>query len=266
MLSSKTQDSCDPCCAIDPDRIVDIGDGPNTILFLHGLFGTPEHWRCVMESLASRYRVVAPQLPVDPQPDRRKNGMKTIGDLSDHVAAQVKELRIDPFVVCGNSLGGLVAIDLCIRDPDFAKGLVLAGSAGLFEKSPISGLRSRPSKEFVRTTVSGILHNKDLVTDELIDDWHKSISDRDYARFILRVSRATRDRSVEDELGNLKLPTMIIWGRNDKITPPSTAEEFKRRIDRAQLEFIDDCGHAPNWEQPEMFARLLDGFLPTCFA
>jgi pimeloyl-ACP methyl ester carboxylesterase len=143
---------------------------------------------------------------------------------------------------------------------------VLAGSAGLFERSPTRGLKPRPTKEFVRSTIFGILHDESFVSDELVDHWHESVMDRDYVRFLLRVSRATRDRCVEDELANLKVPTMIIWGRDDEITPPSTGEEFQRRINGSQLEFIDDCGHAPNWEQPEAFAQLLGRFLPACFA
>ena len=251
---------------IDPAGIVEMGNGDETVLFLHGLFGTPEHWHQVMERLADRYRVIAPQLPVDPQPGRRQHGINAIADLSDQVAELVESLQIEPFVICGNSLGGLVAIDLCARRQDFAKGLVLAGSAGLFEKNPIGGMRPRPSREFVKNTVCGIVHKKELVTDELVDDWHSSIRDRDYVRFVLRVSRATRDRSVEEELSRLDLPTMIIWGQEDSITPPATGREFQRRIKGSQLQFIEDCGHAPNWEQPEAFADLLDEFLPTCFA
>ncbi len=251
---------------IDPAGIVEMGTGDETVLFLHGLFGTPEHWRQVMERLADRYRVIAPQLPVDPQPGRRQHGINAIADLSDQVADLVKTLQIDPVVICGNSLGGLVAIDLCARRKDFAKGLVLAGSAGLFEKNPIGGMRPKPSREFVKKTVCGIVHKQELVTNELVDDWHSSIQDRDYVRFVLRVSRATRDRSVEKELTKLDLPTMIIWGQEDSITPPETGREFQRRIKGSKLQFIQDCGHAPNWEQPEAFAELLDEFLPTCFA
>lgn len=266
MLKPSAQSQDDLCSGIDLAHVVDIGEGPDTILFLHGLFGTPEHWRAVMESLAGQYRVIAPQLPIDPKPGRRKKGMKTVGDLSAVVAQMVEKLQLDSLVICGNSLGGLVAIDLCVQQPGFANGLVLAGSAGLFERSPIRGLRSRPTKEFVRSTVFGILHDQSFVTDELVDHWHRAVSDRDYVRFLLRVSRATRDRCVEDELCKLNLPTMIIWGSEDEITPPSTGREFQRLIAGSQLEFIDNCGHAPNWEQPEEFAQRLNTFLPTCFA
>ncbi len=262
--SSLSQPTSAP--GIDPDLIVDMGSGDETVLFLHGLFGSPEHWRSVMERLADRYRVIAPQLPVDPKPGRRQHGINAIADLSDQVGELIESLQIDPLVICGNSLGGLVAIELCARDPQLSKGLVLAGSAGLFERSPIGGVRPRPSEEFVRRTVSGIVYRKELVTDELVNDWHNSLLDRDYVRFVLRVSRATRDRTVERELEKLNLPTMIIWGREDTITPPSTGLEFQRRIKGAKLTFIDDCGHAPNWERPEAFADVLDEFLPTCFA
>ncbi len=144
ILSRVAQGSRNRCAGIDIDQVVDIGTGPQTILFLHGLFGTPEHWRDVMLHLAHDYRVIAPQLPIDPQPGRRRNGMQDISDLSNTVAEFINALDIERPVVCGNSLGGLIAIDLCVNNPEFASGLVLAGSAGLFERSPIKGLKSKP--------------------------------------------------------------------------------------------------------------------------
>ncbi|QDT11332.1 alpha/beta fold hydrolase [Planctomycetes bacterium K23_9] len=261
-----TPDRADLCSPIELSNVVDMNSGPDTILFLHGLFGSPDHWRTVMDRVDSRFRVVAPQLPIDPAPGRRKNGIKTIGDLTASVHQLIEDLELDSFVLCGNSLGGLVALDLCIQNPGMAKGLVLAGSAGLFERSPIRGLRARPTKKWVRSTVSGILKDQSLVTDELVDHWHRSVCDRDYVRFLLRVSRATRDRTVEDELGDLDVPTMIIWGADDEITPPSTADDFQRLIKGSKLEFIEDCGHAPNWECPEEFADLLSKFVPSCFS
>jgi pimeloyl-ACP methyl ester carboxylesterase len=265
ILNALSRSAVKQAAAIDLADVVDFGTGSQSILFLHGLFGSPEHWRDVMDRLSDRYRVIAPQLPVDPQPGRRQHGISAIAELSDVVERLIDDLQIDPFVLCGNSLGGLVAIDLCARRPDFAAGLVLAGSAGLFERSPIRGLKSKPSREFVRSTVSGIVHRQELVTDQLVDEWYASIMDRDYVRFVLRVSRATRDRSVEQELAKLRLPTMIIWGQDDEITPPATGREFQRRIRGSQLEFIKDCGHAPNWERPDEFAAVLENFLPTCF-
>jgi pimeloyl-ACP methyl ester carboxylesterase len=189
----------------------------------------------------------------------------TIGDLTDHVEQIINFLDLRDFVLCGNSLGGLIAIDYCLRHPAVPMGLALAGSAGLYERSLTNGVKPRATREFVRSVISDIFYDDSMITEELVEDWYQSASDRNYARFLLRLSRATRDRCVEHELGQLDLPTMVIWGRNDEITPPHVGETFKQQIRGAKLRYIEDCGHAPNLEQPQIFADIMSEFLPECF-
>jgi pimeloyl-ACP methyl ester carboxylesterase len=246
--------------------VLELGQGSDAVVFLHGLFATPEHWRPIMLELASQYRVLAPQLPVDPQPGRRRNGIHKIEELTEYIERLVGSLGLRQFVLCGNSLGGLVAIDYCVRNPGRAAGLVLAGSAGLYERGITNQARPRPTRSFVRATANDIIYDKSLITEQLVDEWYEAVRNRDYVRFLLRVSRATRDRNVEEELCLLKLPTLIVWGRNDEITPPDVAEEFQSRIEDARLEFIDHCGHSPNLERPKAFTRAIKGFLPRCFS
>lgn len=83
------------------------------------------------------------------------------------------------------------------------------------------------------------------------------LTDRRYVRFLIRVAKATRDRNMKDELDQLTMPTLIIWGRDDLITPPFVAEEFQQGIPNARLVFLDQCGHAPPIEQPRQFARVM---------
>lgn len=255
----------DICPGSVPSPLVSMGRGDNTVVFLHGLFGSPQHWHHIMHDLQDDYRVVAPQLPVDNQPDRRRKGIRTLDDLTDYVADVIFGLELPPFVICGNSLGGLVAIEICIRYPERVLGLVLAGSAGLYERSLTNGAKPQPTRDFVRSVVSDIFHDPRMITEQLVDEWYATIHDRDYVRFVLRVSRATRDRKFDQELRQLKLPTLIVWGLNDKVTPPDVAEAFRSQIDNAQLRYIDECGHAPNVEQPAVFSQMLQEFLPTCF-
>jgi pimeloyl-ACP methyl ester carboxylesterase len=261
-LSSKSQKSRE---APEASQALEMGQGCNTVVFIHGLFGSPQHWRPMMVDLADRYRVFAPQLPIDRHPGRRKTGVRKIEEISDYVEKLLEDSGIKRFVMCGNSLGGLVAIDMCLRHPERAAGLVLAGSAGLYERSLTNGARPRPTREFVRATASDILYNKKMITDQLVDDWYQDLTDRDYIRFVLRLARATRDRNIKEELDKLKLPALMIWGRNDAVTPPSVAKVFHNRIVDSQLRFIDNCGHAPNLEQPAAFSLMLQEFLPRCF-
>jgi len=248
------------------ESILEAGKGDKNILFLHGLFGSPQHWSGIMQGLASDYRSLAPQLPIDRQGNRRKEGAKTIGDLTSLIESTINRTGLEQFVLCGNSLGGLIAIDFALRHPNRVLGLVLAGSAGLYERSLTKGEKPKPTREFVRSVISDIFYDERLINDALVDEWYDLIQDRDYARFILRISRATRDRCVVDELDQLTMPTLIVWGRNDEITPPSVAEQFQAQIRGAELKFIDQCGHSPNLEQPEAFMQHMSEFLPRCFA
>ena len=100
--------------------------------------------------------------------------------------------------------------------------------------------------------------------EELVDDVYSMLTDRQYRRFLLRVAKATRDRYMLEELAQVDVPTMIIWGRNDSITPPFVAEQFRDKLPRADLAFVDQCGHAPPIEQPKEFARLMHAFLADC--
>jgi len=249
------------------EHVVDCGGGPNTVVFLHGLFGSPSHWSQVVESLAQDFRLIAPQLPIDRSGNRRSHGARTISDLTDAISGLMDEKQIqEPFVLCGNSLGGLIAMDYALRNSDRVCGLVLAGSAGLYERSLTNGVKPKPTKEFVRSVISDIFYDQAMISDALVDEWYELIQDRDYARFILRISRATRDRNVEEELHQLTTPTLIVWGKEDEITPPNVANQFHQKIPNAELHFFDRCGHVPNLEQPALFIEHLKKFLPKCFA
>lgn len=249
------------------DSVVQVGQGSKTVVFLHGLFGSTAHWTGTMDYLASDYRSVAVQLPLDRKGDRRAEGVRAIGELTSAVDQSLAWANVDhPMVLVGNSLGGLLAIDYTLRHPERVCGLVLAGSAGLQERSLTDGAKPKATREFVRSVISGIFHDQSLVTDALVEDWFETMNDRNYTRFILRISRATRDRNVQKELDRIQTPTMIVWGKNDQITPPEVAVEFQSRIQGSKLVFLDSCGHVPNVEQPDQFNQQLGRFLPTCFS
>jgi 2-hydroxy-6-oxonona-2,4-dienedioate hydrolase len=246
---------------------VQTGRGSRTVVFLHGLFGSTAHWTGTMEHLANDYRSIAIQLPLDQKGDRRNQGVQTIGELTEVVDRSIAAAKVDsPFVLVGNSLGGLLSIDYALKFPDRVCGLILAGSAGLQERSLTDGNKPKATREFVRSVIGGIFYDQALVTDDLVEDWFETMSDRNYTRFILRISRATRDRNVQQELDQIKTPTLIVWGRNDQITPPEVGLNFQSSILGSKIVFLESCGHVPNVEQPDQFNQQLSEFLPQCFS
>jgi pimeloyl-ACP methyl ester carboxylesterase len=242
-------------------RFSDVGSGSTPVVLLHGHFGGPSNWHPIMAELAEHYRFLALQLPIDLAENRRHTAFKSLGQLTDYVAGFFEEVGLEHAVLCGNSLGGQVALDFHARFPERVDKLVLSGSAGLFERNLASGRSPRVCREFIREQACEIFFDPVHVTEELIDGMYEMLGDRRYRRFLLRVAKASRDRHMLEELSTVGAPTLLIWGRNDTITPPSVAEEFCDNIPQAELAFIDRCGHSPPIEQPGEFARLLHSFL-----
>jgi pimeloyl-ACP methyl ester carboxylesterase len=214
-----------------------------------------------MEPLADEYRFLALQFPIDHSPDRHGPQFQSIAQLTEYVGDFFDMVGLDRAVLCGNSLGGQVAIDFCLDHPGRVERLVLTGSAGLFENNLGSGRTLRATREMVRQQAHEIFYDPRHVTDELVEEVYQVLCDRRYARFLIRVAKATRNRDMRAELTRLDVPTLIVWGRDDRITPPFVAEEFCRGIAGAELVFLDQCGHAPPIEQPEAFSRALRRFL-----
>lgn len=240
---------------------LEIGSGPVPVVLLHGLFGSPENWRSIMDDLAEHYRFLALQLPIDHNGRRCHKQFRSLDQLTDHVEHFFDALGLRHAVLCGNSLGGQVALDFCLRRPECVDRLIITGSAGLFERNLSGGRALQLGHSLIREQACEIFYDPIHVTEELVDTLYHTLSDRSYRRFLVRVAKATRDRHMRDELAKVGVPTWIIWGRNDTITPPFVAEQFCAGIRNARLAFIDECGHAPPIEQPKEFARLLHSFL-----
>ncbi len=250
--------------AIDePIQYTEFGEGDRPVVLLHGLFGGPENWREIVENFDDEYRFFALQFPIDHGLDRRHTDFNAIDQLTDYVESFFDELHLDKAVLCGNSLGGLVAVDFCLRHSQRVEKLVLTGSAGLFEHALSGGKYPRAEPEFIRERVKEIFFDASMATDELVEEVVKVLADRKYVRFLIRIARATQERNVKDELSQIDLPTLIIWGKDDQITPPFVAQEFSDGIRNSQLVFIDKCGHAPPLERPREFSRILEEFLKT---
>mgnify|MGYP000703356712 FL=1 len=78
---------------------------------------------------------------------------------------------------------------------------------------------------------------------------------------IIALAKSAIRNNLGEELGQIKVPTLLIWGKNDNVTPPFVAEEFHKLIPNSELAFIDKCGHAPMMEVPNEFNDILEKFL-----
>ena len=161
----------------------------------------------------------------------------------------------------GNSLGGQLAVNLAVREPERVAGLVLTGSSGVGEQRLGTNIRRRPDRQWLRERVREIFYDARHVTDRQVDDVMSIFYDRREGLEALMLARRVRSESVRDALRQVHCPVSLIWGAEDKITPPETAREFQELLPDAELHFIPRCGHAPMMEQPREFHRIVANFL-----
>jgi 2-hydroxy-6-oxonona-2,4-dienedioate hydrolase len=237
-------------------RWLERGAGEPVVL-LHGLMGQMHHWDAVLDAVGEGYRVIAPTLPVF-HPDL---GEASVDGLVRHVLRLLDALEMPRAVLGGNSLGGHVALRLALDHGDRVSGLVLTGSSGLFERGFTTGVPHRPDRTWVRRKMEEVFFDSALVTDGWVEDLHRTVTTPASALRILRLARSARRDNLEARLGEIRVPSLLIWGRDDRITPPEVAERFRALIPDAHLWELVHCGHAPMLERPEPFAEALADWL-----
>ncbi len=229
------------------------------VLLLHGLMGQMHHWDTVIEGLAPLCRPMALALPIF-DPALRD---VSIEGLSDHVLRFLDALDIPRAVIGGNSLGGQVALALTVAQRDRVSGLVLTGSAGLLERGFTRGVPHQPRSEYIKQKMEEAFFDRSLVTDAWVESMRSVLTTPASALRVVRFVRDARRCNMADRLGAIEVPTLLVWGREDQVTPPEVAERFRALIPDAQLTYLARCGHTAMLERPAAFteavARWLEG-------
>jgi len=235
---------------------IDEGEG-EVLLLLHGLMGALSNWDDVIEEFKSEYRVIIPILPIYDLP-LITTGVKS---LSKFVHKFVTYKGLKNVTLLGNSLGGHVALIYVLSHPEVVKALVLTGSSGLYENAFGGSFPRRGSYDFVKEKVEYTFYDPATATKELVDEVFATINDRHSVIRILAMAKSAIRHNMKKDIHKITIPVCLIWGRDDKITPPEVAVEFNEELPDAELHWIDKCGHAPMMEQPEAFNKILRPFL-----
>jgi pimeloyl-ACP methyl ester carboxylesterase len=235
---------------------IDEGKG-EVLLLLHGLMGALSNWEGVVNEFKSQYRVIIPMLPIYDLP-LLTTGVKS---MTKYVHKFVKYKKLRNFTIVGNSLGGHVGLIYVLSHPAFVRALVLTGSSGLYENAFGGTFPKRESRPFIKEKVEFTFYDPATATDELVDEVYKTVNDRHRVIRILAMARSAIRHNMQDDLHKIHIPVGLIWGKNDRVTPPEVAEEFHKYLPKSDLVWIDKCGHAPMMEQPEEFNKALREFL-----
>jgi pimeloyl-ACP methyl ester carboxylesterase len=256
---------------------VEMGEGP-PLLFVHGLAGCWQNWLENIPHFAATHRVVAVDLPgfgSSPMPPWQI----TIPAYGRFLRDFCERLGIDRCSLVGNSMGGFIATELAISEPERVDDLVLVSAAGItwararrepavmiarvgraaapaLLKLQTSGMRRRRLR---KVAFQGAFFDPTGLRREML--WENFVPAMNSPGYFDAMSNLW-GYDIRHRLEEIEVPTLIVWGRNDRVVPVPAALSYEKRIgNNAELVIFDRCGHVPQIERPVRFNRVVEGFL-----
>ncbi len=227
-------------------RYLEAGDGP-PLVCLHGAGGL--RLSRAHELLAERHRVIAFETPgFGPSPPNERSG--SLAELAGTMGAAVTALEIERFSLWGISFGGKLALSLAVQAPERLEALVLAApaairdaSGGLPSPADLPGLlHAHPERRLDTTAPSPEVAAKQL---ELVG----------------RLIGPPRDAELESAMRELQVPTLVLFGTEDRLTPPELGRHYREILPNCQFVIVYDAAHAIYDDRPEAFAAIVNDFL-----
>ncbi len=244
------------------------GSGP-TVILLHGLGGDASNWRFTVSALSAKYHLYVPDQIGFGQSAKPMINYR-VQTLVDFLNAFCRKLEITKATLVGNSLGGWAAMAFTLEHPDKVDRLVLVDSAGYsFERlgtkpSRQAMLALNPSSiEGAKAVLNAILANKQLITNGLAQQFFtehlKKNDGYTINAFIDSILRG--EDTLDGKLGAIKVPTLIVWGREDGLTSLASGNMLHQDIAGSEMVVLEHCGHVPQLECGSAFNAALDKFL-----
>ncbi|AVO41269.1 alpha/beta fold hydrolase [Simplicispira suum] len=247
---------------------------PTPIVLIHGTSASLHTWDGWTEELRKNRRVIRFDLP-----GFGLTGPNAADDYSMAVyvrlvLALLDQLGVQRFVIGGNSLGGEVAWATAHAAPQRVERLILVDAAGYafestsvplaFRVAALPGLRAVMGHllppGMVENSVRNVYGDPSQVTPELVQRY-SDLARRAGNRHALTVRMAQRNTGREQDIRDLKLPTLILWGARDRLIPPVNGERFAQDIAGSQLVVFEGLGHVPQEENPAATVAVVQQFL-----
>jgi pimeloyl-ACP methyl ester carboxylesterase len=245
-------------------QVLSAGRGP-ALVFFHGPWGLT--WAPFHDELARDFTVVAPRHPgTSPEAPDDVYHLDGLWDLVLGYDELLDALGLEEVALVGHSFGGMVACELAAHAPRRVRRLVLIDPIGFWrDAEPVvnwmmldpEAMRARifrdPSSPAAAQLFGPTEPAAEAVAARVRLTWAMGAT----GKFIWPIP----DKGLGKRIHRVKAPTLVVWGKDDRLVPPVYADEFTRRLPGARLQMVDGAGHAPHLEQPAAAARMVRDFL-----
>jgi len=246
-------------------RYLEDGDSDKTILLIHGLGGSAERWLKVIPRLSTDYRVIAPDMIGFGYSDKPSEDY-TIEFFAKFLSAFIKSLNLKTTSLVGTSLGGQIVAHLASTSRSIEK-IVMVAPSGVM-KSTTAAIDAYMMAALYPNHASAkeafeMMSHSGTVDEFTVYDFVKRMSTPNAKLAFISSVLGIKNSAVEDSLQKITVPTLLIWGRQDKVIPIAYADRFVSSIRNCTFLEIDDCGHLPHVEKPDFFADSILDFLSS---
>ena len=241
------------------------GVGNPPILLIHGFDSSLLEFRRLLPLLANKRETWAVDLLGFGFSDRNLNIPLKPENIKTHLYYFWKSLIAQPVVLVGASMGGAAALDLTLTYPEVVEKLVLIDSAGMAKPPAVGKFMFPPLDYFateflrnpkVRQNISrGAYYDKSLASVDAQECAALHLKCPNWNKALVAFTKSGGYGSFAKQIATIQQPTLIIWGRQDKILGTKDAAKFDRLIPHSKLVWIENCGHVPHLEKPQLTAR-----------
>lgn len=236
-----------------------------TVVLLHGYGESLVAWRGVFDQLTRRFHVIALDLPGSGESQKPDTGY-SLPDMTRRLEDFLDRNTEGPLVLVGHSMGGELAASLALAMPRRIRALVLIAPAGY---DLAEGLAEGPMSSTQQTLAAWALTARSHLIPDQAPGWirdppeitQRDRSDTAYRRAMETTLREFNFRALRDRLPELRMPTLLVWGRLDPLIPYRVGQEMAARIPCARLVTLENAWHRPHVEQPDEVAAAVLRFL-----
>jgi pimeloyl-ACP methyl ester carboxylesterase len=248
-----------------------------TLVLLHGFGDSFTTWEGWVRELKGRFRVISLDFPGHGLTRAPESSRLTGENLADFVDAFAAQLKLPPFAVAGNSMGGGAAWQLAVRHQDRVNALILVDAAGFPNDKPsadiplafkilrypigrwmLSKIDNRP---LIDQALKADVYDKALITPVIVDRFAEFQRAPGHRIILMSANMGGQGPSTQELLSTIRVPTLILWGERDPLIEPAAAKKFAAAIPGAKLITYPNVGHLPQLEIPQRSAQDVAAFL-----
>jgi 2-hydroxy-6-oxonona-2,4-dienedioate hydrolase len=246
-------------------RYLEDGKSDKTILLIHGLGGSAERWLRVIPILSPKYRVIAPDMIGFGYSDKPSVDY-TIEFFGKFLSAFIDTLRLKTVILVGTSLGGQIAAECTNINNAIGKLVLVAPSGGMKQSTAAVDAYMMaalyPNDASARTAFE-MMSNSGTVDEFTVSDFVKRMSIPNAKLAFISSALGIKNSKIDESLQKIMVPTLLVWGKEDRVIPIEHAKQFVASIRNCKFLELNDCGHLPHVEKPDIFSESILEFLDS---